>query len=273
MKIMSKKDYLEILRKVQLIPFNTHFATAVLEEKIGGAVYADSLESPSSFYIVHEYGMSLLFGELSDDFLEKQFLPHAKAVNQLRRQKEMMQIYPTTKESKINELLHIYSPSNLVNDYAHNRFKYHRRINFCFNQESYCKRDISNLASGLSISSMSESTFESFGQSVAPRFFWKSFAQLEMFGKGFELVEEGKVIGVAFSAFVVGMELELSMEIIPQKRKIGYGSLISSVLIDYCIEQNILPVWSCGFSNKSSYNLAQGLGFIPTLDLPYYEIA
>ncbi len=50
----------EPLKKVE----NNHlFAPSVIERKVIGTVFVDNIENPKTFYVVHPYGMSLLFGD------------------------------------------------------------------------------------------------------------------------------------------------------------------------------------------------------------------
>jgi hypothetical protein len=38
------------------------------------------------------------------------------------------------------------------------------------------------------------------------------------------------------------------------------------------IDRGLTPVWSCRTENKESFRLAESLGFVPVLQLPYYEL-
>jgi len=266
MKVLSKEYYFRALDALADVSFNALFARAVLEGKANGCVYTNCSQSPCAFYVVHEYGMSLLFGQISDDFLNKQFWSYAINEDGSRIQKEWMQVHPVRHEVKLNHLL------SLAQENEPKTVKLHRRINFKFNNCSFMAQTLSELPSDISVAPISEKTFKEFGSLVAPRFFWSSFSQFESGAKGFELREGNLVVAVAFSAFITSSELELGMEVHSQKRKLGYGTLISAQLIEYCVANNITPVWSCNFSNKSSYNLAQKLGFEPILNLPYYEM-
>lgn len=267
MQILPKNYYFKALDALDKVSFNTLFVRPVLEGKAHGFVSTDCLKNPSAFYVINEYGMSLLFGHISDDFLNNQFWSYAINDNGSRIQKEWMQVHPVEHEVRLNELLSSRQKSEPL------KVKSHRRINFKFNECSFRDRTFSILPPGISVAPISERTFREFGSLVIPRFFWSSFSQFENNAKGFELREADQVVAVAFSAFLTSSELELGMEVHHQKRKLGYGVLISAQLIEYCVANMLNPVWSCNLSNKGSYNLAQKLGFEPTLNLPYYEMS
>lgn len=267
MKVLPKKYYFKALHALDKVFFNTLFARAVLEGKAKGCIYTDCTQNPSAFYVVNQYGMSLLFGHISDDFLNNQFLNYAINDNGLRTQKEWMQVHPVEHEARLNKLLSLEQKSKPL------KVKAHRRINFKFNESSFRDQASSKLPTGVSVAPISEETFNEFGSLVVPRFFWSSFSQFTNNAKGFELRENDQVVAVAFSAFLTSSELELGMEVDPEKRKLGYGVLVSAQLIEYCIANILTPVWSCNFSNKGSYNLAQKLSFEPSLNLPYYEMS
>lgn len=262
MEQLPQAHYAFALEQLEQIPFNTLFAASVLKGHAKGLVYTDNLDTPRVFYVIHECGMSLLFGDLSDSFLMGPFSDYIRNNTKQRVKKEWMQIFPLSYEGQINQLL----SQVIANEHLH----FSQRINFEF--DSNCYQRSRPLASGLTLSPLSHETYEKFGSVVVPRAFWSSYESFKLSGVGFELKEEGAVIAIAFSALASPSQLELGMEVHPEKRKQGYGSLVTSALIDHCLELNLTPLWSCNSSNHPSFQLAQKLGFKPTLRLPYYEI-
>ncbi|TKG91495.1 GNAT family N-acetyltransferase [Puteibacter caeruleilacunae] len=63
------------------------------------------------------------------------------------------------------------------------------------------------------------------------------------------------------------------METIPEFRGQGFAQYACAALIDYCLANGYEPVWACKETNVPSYKLAQKLGFVPALTLPYYRLA
>ncbi|MCG8409826.1 MAG: GNAT family N-acetyltransferase [Bacteroidales bacterium] len=109
--------------------------------------------------------------------------------------------------------------------------------------------------------------------SVVPSNFWDNAHDFDKQGVGFSLYHNNKLATTAFSAFIFDKELELGMETTPEFRGKGYAQYACSALIDYCLINNYEPIWACSLKNVASYNLAQKLGFIPQLTLPYYRLA
>ncbi len=53
----------------------------------------------------------------------------------------------------------------------------------------------------------------------------------------------------------------------------GFAQHTCATLIEYCINNNFQPMWSCRLENISSYKLAIKLGFEPTLNLKYCKLS
>ena len=60
---LDKSNYYKVTKPLKAVTFNKLFARAVIENRVSGSVYVDDVDNPSTFYVVHPYGMSLLFGE------------------------------------------------------------------------------------------------------------------------------------------------------------------------------------------------------------------
>jgi len=80
------------------------------------------------------------------------------------------------------------------------------------------------------------------------------------------------LVSTAFSAFVHGHLLELGIETLAGFYGRGFAQFTCSALIDYCLENNLEPVWACRLENTGSYKLAQKLGFEVEHLLPYYQL-
>ncbi len=73
MKLLETEAYLKVADSITTVEINSLFARAVIEQKIQGKIYVDNPESPQTFYILHPYGMSLLFGKSYNDELNQTF--------------------------------------------------------------------------------------------------------------------------------------------------------------------------------------------------------
>jgi RimJ/RimL family protein N-acetyltransferase len=147
------------------------------------------------------------------------------------------------------------------------------RVNFRFNDKLF--RQYSGNAGPLpgNIVRTTAGMFDAMQGQVIPRFFWRDAAHFMRDGAGYSLTIDGKAVSTAFSAFVADGILELGIETVKEHRGKGYAEMVSRALIGHCLTNGLEPVWSCRLENTGSFNLAKKLGFEPTLQIPYYQLA
>ncbi|MGZ7443088.1 GNAT family N-acetyltransferase [Paenibacillus sp. TH7-28] len=277
MILLDVRDYKKTEEPLREVGFNTLFAESVIHGKTPGQVYADDDVSPSVFYVVHPYGMSLLFGAADKpDFnlwLQQYLLDKAQA----RSGHEWLQAYPAGWNERIRQMLgselvarraelqeEIDSMSPKVAEYT--------RVNFRFEQDKYRTAGKPANLAGCEIVRTTKEMFLAAPGAVVPRFFWKDEVEFERAGIGFSLICQGEIAATAFSAFITEKELEIGIETAEKYRGRGFAASVCSALIDYCLRQGLEPVWSCRRENEGSYRLAQKLGFVPSLMIPYYRL-
>jgi RimJ/RimL family protein N-acetyltransferase len=155
----------------------------------------------------------------------------------------------------------------------------YQRINFQFYKskyeslkENFNRNELIN-SNHYKIVPISESIFDQLREGVAPKFFWNNYEEFNQFGIGFTLLSEsGNPASTAFASFTNKEELEIGIETIMEYYGQGFATLVCSQLIDYCIEKDIIPVWSCNSTNLGSRALAKKLGFVETKRIPYYYL-
>ncbi|MNP00830.1 GNAT acetyltransferase [compost metagenome] len=108
--------------------------------------------------------------------------------------------------------------------------------------------------------------------SVIPRYFWKDEEQFDEIGLGYSLIYDGEIAATAFSAYKNGNQLEIGIETLEKYRGKGFAKMVCSALIDACLKSGLEPVWACRLENEGSYQLAQKLGFVPSVCVPYYKL-
>jgi len=108
--------------------------------------------------------------------------------------------------------------------------------------------------------------------SVIPARFWNNANDFSDRAVAFSVVEGEQVAVTAFSAFVIGHQLEIGIETAEDFRGKGYALAVCSALIDYCLEHDFIPVWGCKLENTASFQLARKLGFEPTVYWPFYRL-
>lgn len=274
MKLLEKENYSKLIEPLKKVTINNLFARAVIEQRVSGKVYVDDCLNPSTYHVVHPYGMSLLFGNHTNHTFNKAFKEYALNSNGLRTSHEWMQAFSGKWDNVLSDLFEDCSVSSSKN--TNNNFEeaieLNTRVNFWFNISKYieCKRNLPALPH--TIVRTNRDLFHAMKGSVIPSNFWDSADDFIEEGVGFSLMTENQLACTAYSAFIFDDMLELGMETVPKFRGKGFAKHTCSRLIDFCLENNYQPIWACRLENTGSFRLAQALGFEPTIQIPYYRL-
>lgn len=257
---LKVEDYHLATRLLQQVPFNTLFAQSVIQGRNPGRVFVDRREQPGACYIASAYGMSLLCGESKDPFFQDTLIGYLRNERQQRSQQEWLQVHPDS----WNDLLSSLAETGKIEE--------NTRVNFTFSPSNHqsLMEQLRSEAQQPEIVAVNEDMFNHFEGSVIPRHFWKEAEQFLTAGAGFCVIENSRPASMAFSAYRIEGTLEIGIETAEQSRGKGYAIQACCALIQYCMEQGLEPVWSCRRENEGSYRLAQKLGFIPSVRIPYY---
>ena len=283
---LHNNQYNKVIDPLLPVEINTLFAQAVIKQKVPGSVFIDNELNPKTFYISHPYGMSLLFGDVNNEGFNSELKGYILNSKKQRTKVEWLQAYPEAWNDEISKLCGnsmIESTSNGSNNaIPDNTDKIIKctRVNFKFDSDFYKKAKDVLLEQNkplfdfrlIDISGTKEDTFLNMQGSVIPRFFWSSPEIFNKVGAGFTLYYNGEPASTAFSAFVEDKKLEIGIETSEKFRGKGFAIFVCCALIDYCLERGLEPVWACRLENTGSYRLAQKLGFVPTLHIPYYRL-
>ena len=277
MVLLDKHKFGLALPLLAEVTFNQMFACDVAAQKIEGFIYADNGESPTSFYIVHPYGMSLLLGNTENAEFNLQLSTYLLNKDQLREKTEWLQVFPVRWNTKLNDLL----GKNLLTRkhkeegkpyWDHVRVEEQTRVNFKFNPGKFAAFISSHPPRNLEIRRTGEMEFQNMPGTVVPKFFWKNALQFVEQGIGFTLHINNEPASTAFSAYIDTRLLEFGIETAPLFRGKGFAKETCIALINYCLNNGYEPVWACRLENIGSYLLAQQLGFEPVRYLPFYKV-
>jgi RimJ/RimL family protein N-acetyltransferase len=257
------------------------FALAVLERKVEGKVFVDEKSDPSSFYIQHPYGMSLLFGETKKDNFYVDLASYMLNLEKERNGLEWMQVYPASLYSKIDTILgenlikkdpnEPYGKSLLQEEET--KVLEYERINFIFNQDTFLNFKKRRVDKKNKIVTTSETFYYQLIGSVIPKHFWDNYDDFSKKGIGFSLLDHDFPVSTAFASFIDEEKLEIGIETLKEYQGLGYASIVCAKLIDYCMEKGYEPVWSCNSGNMGSRKLSHKLGFEEIKRVPYYRLA
>jgi hypothetical protein len=275
MILLPVDRYYHLEERIKEVQINNLFARSVIEKHVTGKIYVDNIIEPNTVYVIHPYGISLLFGNYKNVEFNSQFKSYALNVDNIRNKQEWMQTYPREWDKVLQDLfgnLIIKSSENTDNKTT-GLIELNTRVNFRFNRVKYLQINKVTLSSSDTIVETNTHHFEQMPGSVIPLNFWDSAMDFNQKGKGFTLLHFGEIASTAYSAFVHEDMLEIGIETVERYRGFGFAELTCCKLIDYCLEKKLIPVWSCRFENTASYKLAQKIGFEPTLMIPFYRLS
>jgi len=79
-------------------------------------------------------------------------------------------------------------------------------------------------------------------------------------GLGFTILDDGKVMGVAYSSLVCSHGIEVSLYVEEPYRRQGVATALGSTLLLECMRHNLRPNWDA--ANPESCKLAKKLGYV-----------
>ena len=257
---LNKKDYCKVHESVMSIPFNILMARSVVLGHSDGRIFVDSPDKPKSFYIVHSYGMTYLCGYAGNEIFNGDLFDYFTGKSHTRKRDEWLQAFPRDWDNVIG---------GLVNEGLAIRYS---RLNFKFDADRFYERY--NKADKYQydvIPTPIDMLFEISG-TVVPKDYWKSPEQFYQTAKAFTVIVEGKPVSTAFTSARHDDKLEIGIETNMDYQGKGFAYLACAKLIEYCLDNELEPIWSCRLENIGSVSLAKKLGFEETLRMPYYHI-
>ena len=271
---LQKEQYSKLLEPIKSITNNNLFARAVAERVVEGEIFVDNVENPKSFYLLHPYGMSLLFGDSKNEAFNLAFKKYALNENRSRKIIEWMQVFPADWDAVLQDLLsdNLVSPSS--ESTSSHAIEQNVRVNFKFNEEIFLRGTLANEKSdpAVEILRTDREAFEKMTGAVVPLNFWNDAEDFINKGVAFSLYYDGRLASTAFSAYLHDDKLELGIETYDEFKGKGLAYKACSALIEYCIENGFEPVWACKRDNVGSYQLAQKLGFENVKEISYYRL-
>lgn len=271
------EDYEKVREHLKSVPINTLFAQAVVCGDVQGTVYADDAQNLGVCHIIHKYGMSLLFGDTENEAFNTRMAAYLTNADKPRDRHEWMQVYPTEWTGRLDAMLggSLIKKDRKDGTGADDPGKVveYTRVNFAFDPERYREAAQKRGNTGYEIVPTTREMYLDMDGSVIPRYFWRDAGQFIRDGGGYSLICDGEAASTAFASYRIGDRLEIGIETMEKYWGRGFAFDVCAALIEHCLTHHLTPVWSCRLENTGSYILAQKLGFVPTLYLPYYRLA
>lgn len=259
-----------LLPALRRVPINNLFARSVLEQKVKGRAWVDRSEHPSLMHVMHPYGMTLLFGDAGaiDPAVLKD---HLLALG-IDGADKWLQASPEALPPLLDGLLDVEWTTPDLRP-GGPRVQRYARQNFQFDPARYAlKRQLISPPEDVSLRPLLATDFALPDIEVSPHKLWTSADQFLAHGGGWGVERDGQLASMAFSSYRFDRQLEIGVETRAAYRGRHYALYACCALIDQCLAQGLEPVWSCRKENQGSYSLAQALGFVPTIDVPYYRL-
>jgi RimJ/RimL family protein N-acetyltransferase len=272
---LTPDKYNLLIEPLKKVTINHLFARSVVEKHVTGKVFVDSIQNPKTFYVIHPYGISLLFGDFNNPGFNNNFYNYALNKYNFRTTFEWLQTFPRDWDSVISDLLKnkLIKQADNAGGLEQGIVELNTRVNFKFNKDKYFQTNHDFDNQDYSIIQTGFDEFAGMIGSVIPQYFWNNANDFINNGVGFSLIDNGAIASTAYSAFVHDDKLEIGIETVEQYRGKGYAEKTCAKLIDYCIKRNLDPVWACKLENQPSFKLAQKLGFEPTIMIPFYRLS
>lgn len=98
--------------------------------------------------------------------------------------------------------------------------------------------------------------------------FWKTTENFLNNGIGFMVTSNNEVIAHCFSATIEDKHVDIEIQTNEKYRKKGLATTLSLMMINECLNNDLLPVWDCLYDNHSSNALAIKIGFTKLMQYP-----
>ncbi len=271
---LSSDDYGRVSKLLSKVTINHLFAKSVVEKHVDGSVFTDSITQPTAVYIAHPYGMSLLFGSPEHRGFNQELKNYLLGKAGRTISEEWLQACPASWNSAIAKLLgdRLVKAEPTDPNPQLNKVTEFSRVLFKFDPEKYRLFRSGFPLHHFDINRSGKHAYHAITGSVIPGNFWRNEDHFVTDGIGFHVEHKGGPVSMSFASFLHARELEIGIETLPEFRNRGMALAACSSLIDYCLENDYEPIWSCRLQNRASFRLAVKLGFEPTRTLPYYRL-
>ena len=247
MILLNPSQYNMVIEPLLNVPINILYSRAVVEKRsVRGQVYVDDVDNPQSFYIVHPCGMSLVFGKPLERY------PNTYKLN------EWLLSYPNIEDGmtffdNINTTVYKYT-----------------RVHFKFNPNKYVsyREDRKEFT----IIRIDREMFNSLNGLVSPKFYWDNADDFFNIGVGFAVMRGVIPIATAFSTSVIDDKIDIGVNVHPNYKKRGYGTLVADAMVEFCLLNDCEPAWGTFSYNHPGIGLGEKLGFELIEILPCYGL-
>lgn len=241
---------------------------SIFNYKNEARLFVDNLEEPQSILILNSWAYYYLAGDSTNDdfntsmieFLEKDFFP---ACIKSDTNTEFA-FYPDD-DKWCDKIEKLFSDMSLTKS---------GKTYFVYNKKRFNQNWRDDIPKGFQIKRISQEIIDSIEKNKDfidyIKFAWSSLEKYFEKGFGYCAVNENEFANICISIFASENEREVGIKTFSNFQRKGLAYLTACAYIEECLENNLIPVWSCFSDNEKSVRLAEKLGYTIEASHPIY---
>lgn len=251
MRELKKSEFSNIVKLLNEEKVHCTFAYSVAEGKQPGRIFVDNPVEPKCCLLTCKSGKYLVAGCTSNigfnEFLKVFLL-------QKENHSNYFDLYSSSKEwvMKVDDIL------------GDNAAKLSRQV-FSWDYEnlSAISKWSERLPEGFELRKMDGVLFQKYTKEMDSSYMdlWETEDNFLSNGFGFCILKDGDFVSVCNTYYVRQGYAEIDIVTKSEYRQQGFALATCAEFIEYCVSNNIKPVWDCDNGNENSKNLAKKLGF------------
>lgn len=259
MRKLVSDEYLTVLPLLETIQNQAVYALSVIDGTQQGSVFVNEGKRITSAFITSSGGFYGVAGDETNDAFVRDVVQY---MNDESNHPDFfaLGIYTEDWEKKINAypIQHSQKISRTYYRFNHDRFikSYEEFVQSYGKSAITAQKPFEYYPLDLDIATKYREHFYPYYKLV-----WSSAEQFCVHGIGHFIMKHNELISVCTSPYVGGGYAEIDIITVEEFQRRGLASKLGILFIQDCLEQNLIPNWSCHTDNGASNELAQKLGF------------
>lgn len=236
MNKLNKSEYNRVAPLLKDIKHNRALIFSIIDSNLNANIFVDNQHNPKAALLLWEF--SFLLGLEENNEFNKNIYDYI-----------LNNTIQSTEDSELILFLDIKSWPNLVKLLNEQGCITIKRKMFSFSPDKFHKltKVLSELPHDLTLSTIDINASKNIG---------------------FCVKKDNKIISSCISVAVGANEAEIDILTDENYRKRGLATIVATAFINHCLNNDMLPVWSCWPERKGSIALANKLGFDENEDVP-----
>ncbi len=264
---LRKADYPKAAGLFTRLKSNTAIES-IFNYKNEARLFVDSLDKPESIFILDSWAYYYLAGESGNedfnsslvDFLKNDFFPECIRTNY----NTGFAFYPDT-DPWCDKIAELFSYLNLEKS---------GKTYFTYDTSRFNQDWRASIPQGFSIKRISREIIDLIDNNQEfmdyIKFAWKTADQYFSKALGYCALDAKDFATICISVFASENEREVGIKTFPDFRRKGLAYVTACAYIEECLDNNLIPVWSCFSNNEISIKLAEKLGYTIESSRPIY---